>query len=330
MKGRKPLATKVAVDAIKEFTGYNGIRIKKTDLARILCGRHPELFESVENARTVIRYVTKSSGELLKGQAKTVAEWKPLQLPEQEKNDYSKYVIHSKKIAILSDIHFPYADLKALDIALQYIFEWQPDCIVLNGDIIDCYQLSFYERDPRKRSFKYELDILRSFFVQLCERFPNTKIVFRSGNHERRYERRILQQVPELIDLEMFTFDNVIKAREHGIDYVGNKRLIKAGHLNIAHGDEFVGGSASPVNPARGYYMKAKTNIICGHNHRTSNHVERDINDKIIGAWSIGCLSELNPSYMPINNWNLGFCTVEIDGEEFRVNNMKIINGKIL
>ena len=127
----------------------------------------------------------------------------------------------------------------------------------------------------------------------------------------------------------MFTFDNVIKAREHGIEYVGNKRLIKAGHLNIAHGDEFTGG-ASPVNPARGYYLKAKTNIICGHNHRTSNHVERDLNDKIIGAWSTGCLSELSPHFMPINNWNLGFCTVDIDGDEFKVDNLKIINGKIV
>jgi len=327
---KKVTKSQLAKEMIEEFTKDGKCTLSKKKLGELLHYRYPSEFKNDDSARSAVRNITNAKGDPARKAVGLRVEWNGFNLPEQEKNDFTKFIIKEKRIGILSDIHFPYADLEALNIAVKYLIEWKPDCIILNGDIIDCYQLSFYERDPRKRSFKYELDMLKNFFVQIRELFPNTRIVFRSGNHERRYERRILQQIPEMIDLEMFTFDNVIKAREHGIEYVGNKRLIKAGHLNIAHGDEFVGGATSPVNPARGYYMKAKTNIICGHNHRTSNHVERDLNDKIIGAWSIGCLSELNPSYMPINNWNLGFCTVEIDGEEFKVDNLKIINGKIV
>jgi hypothetical protein len=139
-----------------------------------------------------------------------------------------------------------------------------------------------------------------------------------------------LAQVPELIELEYFTFQNLIKARDYGIEIVKNKRLIRAGHLNIAHGHEWRSTFAAPVNPARGFYLKAKANILAGHCHRTSEHFEQDVNNKIIGSWSVGCLSELNPHYAPYANYNHGFATVEIDGKDFKVDNKKIYNGKIL
>jgi len=235
----------------------------------------------------------------------------------------------SKRIGILSDIHFPYYDKAALNAAISFLIEWQPSCIVLLGDIIDCYQLSSFEKDKRNRSFKYELDMLASFFVELREVFPNQRIIYVLGNHERRYERQLLQNLPELIELELFNFSNVIKAREHNIEVVNNKRILKCGHLHLAHGDEFKGGIIAPVNPARGYFLKAKTNILCGHNHRTSSHIERDLSGKITGGWSIGCLSDLYPAYSPINNYNHGFATVEMKGDTFSVNNMTIINGVI-
>jgi hypothetical protein len=85
------------------------------------------------------------------------------------------------------------------------------------------------------------------------------------------------------------------------------------------------------VNPARGFFLKTKANFLGGHHHASSTHTESDINDNIIGAWSMGCLCELHPHYHPINKWNHGMATVEIDRSgEFNVNNIKIINGKVL
>jgi predicted phosphodiesterase len=259
-----------------------------------------------------------------------MVEWNGFNLPEPEKNDYSKVLISEKRIGILSDIHFPYYDKIALTAATNHLIEFKPDCIVLNGDIIDCYQLSNFEKDPRQRSFKYELDILRNFIIQLRDLFPNSKVIFKLGNHEERYERVILSRVPELIDLELFSFASVITAKDLGIEVITNKRLMKAGHLNIGHGHEFAKGFLQSVNPARGFYLRAKNNFIGGHHHRTSEHVEQDINGKIIAAWSMGCLSELNPHYMPINSWNHGFATVETDGDEFALKNLKIIKGKVV
>jgi len=66
----------------------------------------------------------------------------------------------------------------------------------------------------------------------------------------------------------------------------------------------------------------------------TKEELEKDLKGKTIGAWYIGCLYELKPAYfmtnMPINSWNHGFATVENNGSDFKVNNIKIIKGKIL
>jgi predicted phosphodiesterase len=322
--------TKLAKEFIEEHT-VNGIcKFSKKKLGELLSHKHKDLFPTPENGRKFVRIATGANGEEHRKQIKNVTEWNGFKLPKPEKNDASRFNVSQKRIGILSDIHFPYYDKVALELAVNYLIKWKPDCIILNGDIIDCYHLSSFVRDRRQRSFKYELDMLKAFFVELRELFPKARIIYKLGNHEERYEKTILCQVPELIDLEYFTFENVIKARDYSIEVVKNKRLIKAGHLNIAHGHEWRASFAAPVNPARGFYLKAKANILAGHCHRTSEHFEQDVNNKIIGSWSVGCLSELNPHYAPYANYNHGFATVEIDGKDFKVDNKKIYNGKIL
>jgi len=316
---------------IKEFT-VNGVsKYSKKKLSEIIHQRHPDLFNTTETARSHIRDLTgaNGAGRLIKKELKI--KWKGFNLPEPEKNDYSKVIVNEKRIGILSDIHFPYYDKAALNAAISFLIEWQPDCIILNGDIIDCYQLSFFIRDKRQRSFKYELDMLASFFVQLRQLFPKQRIIFKMGNHSERYEKQILANVPELIELELFTFENVIDAKKYNIEVVKNKRIIKIGQkLNVLHGHETTGGISAPVNPARGLFLRTKASTIAGHNHQTSEHIESDLNGNIIGCWSTGCLCELNPHYMPINKWNHGFCTVENHDVDFTVRNMKIIKGRIL
>lgn len=321
----------IAIDLIKEKTGKDGkCTLSKSMLAKLLVDKYPTEFYSFEQARKIVRNVTGAGGIKNRKRLKITTEWKGLSLPEPEKNDYSKFIIKEKRIGILSDIHFPYYDKEALNAAIAYLRKWKPDCILLNGDVIDAYQLSRFERDIRCRSFKYELDMFRNFVIQLRDLFKNTRIVFRQGNHEMRYESHILNRIPELLDLELFSFENVISAKQLGIDAVGNKRIIMAGKLNIVHGHEFTRGFAAPVNPARGFFMKAKNNVLGGHHHQVSSHQEQDINGNIVGAWSTGCLCELHPKYMPVNNHSHGFATVENHGANFKVNNLQIIKGKVM
>jgi predicted phosphodiesterase len=306
-------------------------KYSKKKLGELLHSAHPDLFTSAEDAR---KRVGKVTGWKLQRDSNVrkdlIVKWNGFNIPKAEKNDYSKVIVNEKRIGILSDIHFPYYDQVALTAAIQYLIEWKPDCIILNGDIIDCYQLSSFEKDKRQRSFKYELDMLKNFFEQLRELFPTQRIIYKIGNHEERYEKQILCNIPELIELEYFHFENVIKASEYSIEVVKGKRVILAGKLNIIHGHELPRGMAPPVNPARGFFLRTKASTIGGHHHQSSEHIENDLNGNIIGCWSTGCLCELNPHYAPINKWNHGFSTLDVSADgNFRVNNLKIINGEV-
>jgi predicted phosphodiesterase len=320
------VSVNVRADVCREYIAKNkGLSKKK--LSELLSYKYPEL-GSIEQFRSSIRVLTGSHGDVKRKDIKNKAEW--ITIPEPEVEDYTKVEISDKRIGILSDIHLPYYDKKALVASVNSIKNFDASTVILNGDIIDCYQLSNFDKDPRNRSFKYELDMLKNFFEDLRKAFPKARIIYKIGNHEERYERIILQRIPQLIDLDLVNFENVVKAREFGIEVVKNKRVIKIGKLNVIHGHEIRAGIISPVNIARGFFLKTKASTLGGHHHRTSEHIEHDLNGDFIGCFSTGCLCGLTPSYMPINSFNHGFALVENFGEEFHVRNLKIINGKVL
>lgn len=328
--------------------------LSKRELGRLLFKENPLLFKDAEDGRNFIRIVTGAAGSV-----RSIKTDKYIgKLPEGEKNDFSPFVLKGRRIGILCDIHIPYHDLNALNIALEELKRVNVDTIVLNGDTVDSYNLSRWEKDPNHRNHAYEMELLTMFLDDLKDKFPDCEIVMKLGNHCERYEKFINTKSPEFVGVHVMSWKHLLNIRfescttcegtgvhkgidcpncengkvannvSRGIHLVKGKRIIKAGKLNIVHAHEF-NGVSSPVNPARGFFLKAKTNVIGGHLHRTSEHIESDMNGKVSGAWSVGCLSDLHPQHAPINNWNHGFAWVEVDGDEFEVHNHKIINGQI-
>jgi predicted phosphodiesterase len=251
-------------------------------------------------------------------------------LPKSSSKDRKHIEVEGSRILFLSDIHFPYHNEKSLQVALKYGHEQKADCIYLNGDIIDCYQLSSFEKDPKKRRFSYELKQVHKFFEILRREFPKANIYFKEGNHEERYWRFMRIKAPELLDIEAFTLASLLKLGEYNIQYIAGRTKANMGALSVFHGHEFGSSTFSPVNVARGLYMRAKANAICGHSHQTSEHTERDVNGKMVTTWSVGCLSELSPDYAPYNKWNHGFAFITREGSDFRVSNVRIYKGRIV
>lgn len=295
-----------------------------------------ELFRNVDTARTTLRYLEGKKGKKAKNQIANKdyimneeRPKNPWKLPESEEAKYEPYIIKAKKLAVLSDIHVPYHSMSALSCALDKIAEEKPDVILLNGDTVDFYGLSRFMKDPRKRSVAHELQALNEF-LDVLKQF-NAKIIYKLGNHDERYEHFLMHKAPELLGIPEFRFENLLKAGERKMDVVGEKRIIKANKLNIIHGHEYP-SVFSPVNIARGLYMKGKVSAMQGHNHQVSEHTETDMNGEIVTTWSLGCLCELNPAYMPLNRWSQGFALVDLsdNGKDFEVRNYRIYKGKIL
>ena len=309
-------------------------------LARLIMGSKDKIaFKDVENARDALRYIEGKRGplskksvvnaEFIKAEARP---YNPYKLPASDESDYTPYVITGhKRLAVFSDIHVPYHSVEAVTAAIKFCKKEKPDGLLLNGDSIDFYRLSRFSKDPRKRNFKNELDTFKSL-IEVFEKELKCKMYFKVGNHEERYENFLREKAGELIGVEEFEFENIIKARARGIGFISDKRLMKINELYGIHGHEYIGGISAPVNPARGLFLRGKTSSFQGHNHQTSEHTEPTMAGKMITTWSIGCLSELHPAYMPLNKWNHGFALIDLDqngrGYEFR--NKRIDKGVVL
>ena len=89
-------------------------------------------------------------------------------------------------------------------------------------------------------------------------------------------------------------------------------KIVRAGDLPLMHGHEFDRGSGG-VFPARSLLNKAHTSSICGHWHWPSDFAVNDAQGNVIRSYSTGCLCELHPDYMPLNDWQHGCAVISID-----------------
>jgi predicted phosphodiesterase len=243
----------------------------------------------------------------------------------------------TKKALILADLQIPYHDEQALEVAIRWGQKHNPDLIILNGDIFDCYKISFYKNDPLRPSFQAEVDRGKEVVGWIGREFPSAEKVFISGNHEDRLKRELWSGSKNLAGLDVLTIPNLFDLKNLGWEYVDNNQLLvnemqvfRLGKLHVVHGHE-VKVNYSVVNIPRIYYQRCLVNILVAHHHRSQEHIERKLDHSHEGGWSIGCLCLLGQEYSPMNKWNHGFALVEWDSEgDFEVQNKKIINGKVL
>jgi predicted phosphodiesterase len=305
-------------------------------IARILRAEFPDAFPSLESARSVVRAIRGANGEFHRGQKKPAARPKPLGwqqaiIPPTASKKRTPLVLNGPmRLGVFSDLHIPYHNPQAVEAAIAHMKKAKCDTLLINGDLGDFYACSRHEKDPRRR-LADELDSIRQFLFWLRSQFPCQRILYKIGNHETNLERYLMREAPVLLGVPDFTIRDVLKLDSFNIEVVESLQLIEAGKLSIYHGHELPQGMSSPVNPARGLWMRVQETILCGHWHRTSEHTETTgISRKVSSCWSVGCLCDLSPDYAIVNRWNHGFAIVDIDKDgSFEVHNHKIIDGRV-
>ena len=333
MARHNPIGRQLILDALTRFPETPSLT-----LARKLYKENPEIWNSLDTVRANVRMYRGNLGNDRSKGVKMRDHYRPkgkphdpTKLPLSEERSYKPYDLEGKRIGVLSDIHIPYHSLPALKAALAHLKKAKPDTILLNGDTIDFYQLSRFEKDPRERSAADEIKSVAQFLDYLRENFSKARIIWKDGNHDERYQAYLRVKAPELLDIPEFRFQNLMKFADKGIEYITDKRIVSAGKLTILHGHEFRQAILAPVNAARGFFLKAKDSTLTGHLHSSSEHTEPTVRGKMITCFSSGCLCELHPAYMPLNRWNHGFAIVRMgDGGDFEVENRRIHHGKIL
>lgn len=237
--------------------------------------------------------------------------------------DAGKVSAPTIKVAVLNDTHIPYHNKVMVKNFIQFCEDEQPDQIILNGDMVDFYDLSSFDKNPeREGKLQEELDILKHFLSALRRKCPSSKIVYIEGNHEDRLRRYLWKNAKSLSSLRALKFEELLSLRQYRVDYIKDSYFING--FEFTHG-EMVRTHSS--YSAKAEYDKHQSSGISGHTHRMGVFCKTTYNGTF-GWWENGCGCELNPEYIKgIPDWQNGFALIYFDDNAYDVHQIYVNKG---
>lgn len=230
-------------------------------------------------------------------------------------------ISNAKNVLILCDTHFPFHDKKAIETAVNC--KEDIDTIILLGDLMDFYGLSSYCKNPSLPTVREELLICKEFLKYLRDKFPKSQIIYYEGNHEIRLDRYIFSHAPALYGIETITMNTLLELHKVNVQYVENGTGLKVGSLHLLHGNE--AACRGGINIARTMLLRTNDNCAFGNFHKSQSASGKTLDNDEFVNFAIGCLCNLKPRYMPINQWNQGFAKIEMFKNEFDFKNKRIL-----
>lgn len=233
---------------------------------------------------------------------------------------------------VFGDTHIPFEDKRSVDLVLDFAKHLQPDLIILGGDIVDCWELSRFPKDPRRgESFISELEQGKKFLGRLRDSCPGSEIRYVIGNHEFRLRSYLIKQapalagtpgntIPALLGMDQFRVECVENESEQFTDTYTTFGGILIGHFNVL--------SSLPGNTARRLLDIYSESCIQGHTHSMASACKTVYKNKQIMAFENGCLCDLTPSYCTPRNWIQGFTVIHKEkvGKYYQVQQIPMFN----
>lgn len=212
-----------------------------------------------------------------------------------------------KKVLFGSDIHIPYHSKPGTRLFLNVAEDWQPDTIVLGGDVWDAYCVSGFSKDPnRETQVDAELEEVNEFLDALDESGAKRKI-WVNGNHEERMERILSSNAPQFYN--MVKLEKLLKLKQRGWEFIPYKDHIQVGKVFFTHD---VGSTGR--NMAFKALDAYQHSVVTGHGHRLQYIVESNATGESMVSAQFGWLGDITKvDYMhkikATRDWALGFGT---------------------
>jgi len=232
-----------------------------------------------------------------------------------------------KKRMIISDLHGEFMDKDVFELTKAYMKDYKPDTLVINGDMLDFYSLSTFDKNPeRKYDLQSELTTGREILRDLRKTVgPKCKMVYIEGNHENRLQKYLWRN-PELFNLPDLKLDKLLRLSKYNVEFVAvdndywrnTNGHYKIGDAIITHGDNRTNGTS--VSGYAGYsaknsMLKMQTSIVLGHVHRLALVKHTTPYGTLTGV-EAGCLCQKSGTA----NWQQGFATFETDDDNKNYN----------
>lgn len=304
-----------------------------------LANRYNLSLEDVKSALKEVKQAIKQQNkDLYKGleeviEPKEVYNFKVPEIKIIDKKGKGLY-----RILVLSDIHGVFIDHKAWEVVLAIIANNTFDEIILNGDILDFPLISRFDKKlfdiPILKNYSetLEIEFTKQVILQpLKDLAPESRIIFRLGNHEERLTEGKYSVAAERIakvfkNYNTSELDQMLELDKIGIEYDPSNVRNYFNQFDVVHGL-----SLSKNAPGKNIYeyMGSGTS---GHSHRMNSTYIRNKHNSYVWVES-GCLRTVdNVEYIPtakVADWMQGFVTVVFDRDTdlFYVKSHPIIEG---
>ena len=219
-------------------------------------------------------------------------------------------------VVFLPDIHAPFQDDKAIELACKIIEMVKPTVVIYLGDNVDWHQISKFDKDPdRILTLQYEVDkwheIDRSVMSAAGK---HVKRYYLLGNHEDRL-RRYHAEHPEVSKIRGLQFDSLLGLGPTFVT-IPNLQIVEE---EIDWRDRFIAKHGKIVSKwsawsAQKEHMAENRNGISGHTHRMGAYYMTQ-RGKTQGWIEGGCLCSLEPTYMRNPNWQHGITIGHFNGD---------------
>ncbi len=230
---------------------------------------------------------------------------------------------------VLQDFHYPYQDQRIIREVELFAKEFSPDIITYPGDVIDCYLLSKFDKNPERADhLQAEFDMSANMFKRQREYCPNARMIFESGNHEDRLRRYLWSKAPALASLRCLKIEELMGLNTNGVECIEkDEGILFNGNFIVTHAEIIRAHSGWT---AKGMSDKHGGSGIHGHSHRLGSYYKTN-RSGMYGWYENGCLCNLHPDYMVHPNWQPGFSVVTFtNGGRFWVEQIPIINRKFI
>jgi hypothetical protein len=221
-----------------------------------------------------------------------------------------------EKFVALFDLHWGYErrgghkvalhDEKALSVAMQFIADFEPDNVILGGDILDCGSISHHHkgRSGEVEGLRVAQDAqeLHDALIAPLESMVDGRLVYHTGNHE--------DWLNDLV-AEMPGLDGVVDVRsilslDPRWELIESGEASRLGKLVFLHGDQIKGGEHS----AKAATVAYEANVRFGHHHTFQVYTKTSaIDANGHTGIAVPCLCKKGPRYgggAP-NRWMQGF-----------------------
>ena len=216
--------------------------------------------------------------------------------------------IEKGRVIVFSDAHFwPDQTTTAFKALLEAIKEYKPTAIVCNGDALDGASISRHPRQDWSKlpTVQEELEAVQFYLGEIEAVAKGAKLFWPLGNHDARWEMRIIENLP--------AFEGVVGTtlKEHFPAWLPCWSFWVNEDTCIKH--RWKGGFSA----GRANSLNAGVNMITGHTHHLSVMPVSDYNGTRWGVQT-GTLADLHGQQFAYTedtpkDWNSGFVMLSFE-----------------